>query len=132
MIAKKKMCNGCHQEQYIFKNVTVDGTRYHLCKNCALKGSVKPTPTRKQINKQSAKKKKLDPLYTKLRKQYLEKNSMCQIATAECTSKATEIHHSAYRGENYLGVNTWFATCRVCHQWVHANPKESRELGFLK
>ena len=25
----------------------------------------------------------------------------------------------------------WKATDRACHQWVHAHPKEARELGFL-
>ena len=132
MIAKKKECNGCHQETYIYKNVTIDGTRYKLCKNCAVKGGIKPTLNKAQVNKVSKKKKQLDPLYTKLRKIYLEKHPMCQIAGPGCGSNSIEIHHSAYRGENYLGVETWFATCRTCHQWVHANPTIARELGFLK
>ena len=132
MIAKKKECNGCHQETYIYKNVTIDGTRYKLCKNCAMKGDVKPSLTRTQVNKVSKKKQKLDPLYTKLRKIQLEKYPVCQISAPVCTTNSTEIHHSAYRGENYLGVKTWFATCRACHQWVHANPEVARELGYLK
>lgn len=132
MIAKKKECNGCHQETYIYKNVTIDGTRYKLCKSCAIKGGIKPTLNKTQINKVSKKKKQLDPLYAKLRKIHLEKHPMCQIAGPGCTNNSIEIHHSAYRGENYLGVETWFATCRACHQWVHANPTVARELGFLK
>lgn len=133
MIAKKKECNGCHQETYIYKNVTIDGTRYKLCKNCALQDSLKPTFTKSQVILISKKKKQLDAVYSKLRKVRLEKYPMCQINTPGCTSKSTEIHHAAYRtGENFLGVDTWFATCRACHQWVHANPKEARELGFLK
>jgi len=132
MIAKKKECNGCHQESYIYKNVTIDGTRYKLCKTCALKGSIKPTLTKTQMNKVSKKKKKLDPLYSKLRKIQLEQKPMCEIAVAGCTNKSTEIHHSEYRGQNYLEVKTWFATCRTCHKWVHENPAASRILGFLK
>lgn len=133
MIAKKKECNGCHQEKYIYKNVTVDGIRYKLCQSCALKSDVKVKPTKTQIKKISSKKKKLDEVYSKLRKIQLEKNPRCQINTAKCTSTSTEIHHAAYRtGDNFLGIDTWFATCRACHEWVHANPKEARELGFLK
>jgi hypothetical protein len=133
MIAKKKECNGCHQEKYIYKNVTIDGTRYKLCKDCTFREDLKVQPTKVQIKKTSDKKKKLDAVYSKLRKIQLEKYSVCQINTADCTKQSTEIHHAAYRtGDNFLGVDTWFATCRACHQWVHANPKEARELGFLK
>lgn len=133
MIAKKKECNGCHQEKYIYKNVTVDGIRYKLCKDCAYREDLKVRPTKVQLKKVSDKKKKLDALYAKLRKIELEKHPTCQIHTDYCTTKSTEIHHAAYRtGDNFLGVDTWFATCRACHQWVHANPKQARELGFLK
>jgi len=133
MITKMKECNGCHQEKYIYKNVTVDGVRYKLCKDCAFKEDLKVRPSRTQIKKVSDKKKKLDAMYSKLRKIQLEKFPLCQISTNDCTKHSTEIHHAAYRtGDNFLGVDTWFATCRACHQWVHANPKESRELGFLK
>lgn len=133
MIAKKKECNGCHQEKYIYKNVTLDGIRYKLCKDCAYKEDLKVKPTKFQLKKVSEKKKKLDAVYAKLRKIELEKYPTCQIHTDYCTNKSTEIHHAAYRtGDNFLGVDTWFATCRTCHKWVHANPKEARELGFLK
>lgn len=133
MIAKKKECNGCHQETYIYKNVTIDGVRYKLCKDCAMKGATKLKRSKVQIKKVSDKKKKMDGLYSKLRKVQLEKYPVCQINTATCTTHSTEIHHAAYRtGDNFLGVDTWFATCRACHQWVHANPKEARELGYLK
>lgn len=133
MITKMKECNGCHQEKYIYKNVTVDGVRYKLCKDCAFKEDLKVKPSKIQIKKVSDKKKKLDGVYSKLRKIQLEKFPVCQINTDDCTTQSTEIHHAAYRtGDNFLGVDTWFATCRACHQWVHANPKEARELRFLK
>jgi hypothetical protein len=133
MIPKKKECNGCHQEKYIYKNVTLDGARFKLCKECAFKEDLKVSPIKSKIKKISDKKKKLDALYTKLRRIELEKYPTCQIHTDYCTGKSTEIHHAAYRtGENFLGVDTWFATCRECHSWVHLNPKTARELGFLK
>jgi|LakMenEpi03Aug12_release.lakeMendotaPanAssembly.Ray.scaffolds.fasta_scaffold1049565_2 hypothetical protein len=133
MILKKKICDGCHQETYIYKNVTTDGIRYKLCKECAFKKQARLTPNRAQIKKVSDKKKTMDVMYTKLRKIQLEQFPTCQINTEHCSTVSTEIHHSAGRlGENYLGVNTWFATCRECHTWVHLNPKTARENGWLK
>jgi len=133
MITKMKECNGCHQEKYIYKNVTIDGVRYKLCKDCAFKEDIKVKPSKTQIKKVSDKKKKLDGMYSKLRKIQLEKFPVCQISTDYCTKQSTEIHHAAYRtGDTFLGVDTWFATCRSCHKWVHANPRAARQLGFLK
>lgn len=133
MIAKKKECSGCQQEKYIFKNVTVDGIRYKLCKDCALKKDFKLKPSKVQIKKVSEKKKKLDAIYLKLRKIQLEKNPHCQINVATCTGIATEIHHSAYRhGDNYLNTDTWVAVCRECHQYIHLHPELAREQGWLK
>ena len=133
MIAKMKECNGCHQEKYIYKKVTTDGIRYKLCKECAFKEQIKLSPNKTQIKKVSDKKKIMDAMYTKLRRIQLEQFPTCQINTEHCSTVSTEIHHSAGRlGDNYLGINTWFATCRECHTWVHNFPKEARELGFLK
>ena len=38
----------------------------------------------------------------------------------------------ANRDAFYLVQSTWLAVCRNCHDWVHAHPKESRALGYLK
>jgi len=133
MITKQKECNGCQQQRHIFKNVTVDGMRLKLCKDCAYRQDLKAQPSKVQIKKVSEKKKQMDLIYTKLRKIQLEKFPLCQIQTDYCTSQSTEIHHAAGRlGDNYLKVNTWFAICRECHSWIHLNPKEARELEYLK
>lgn len=133
MITKKKECNGCHQEKYIYKNVTIDGTRYKLCKDCTFKKDIKVKPSKLQIKKVSDKKKALDVMYSKLRKIHLEKYAICEIRTKHCSKSSTEIHHSAGRlSGNYLKISTWFATCRECHNWVHLNPQIARELNFLK
>jgi hypothetical protein len=59
------------------------------------------------------------------------------IALPEVCShqRTSEIHHS-YSGKDrdkyYLDTTTWYAVERCCHDWCHANPKEARELGYLK
>ena len=131
MINKKKICDGCQQEKYIFKNVTIDGKRCRFCVNCAPKKEV--VKKQKPIKKLSIKKKKKNIEYATLRKLRLAEYPTCQINTAGCTTAATEIHHSAYRtGENFLDTDTWFATCRNCHSFIHTNPTISREKGWLK
>lgn len=129
---KLKECDGCKKLAPIFKNQTVNGVRYRLCQSCARKGHVGLKPNKTQIIKLSEKKVLEGRLYSIKHKQYMAVHERCEINTPGCTSVAVEIHHTAYRtGTNYLDTNTWKATCRACHQWVHANPKEARELGFL-
>lgn len=129
-----KICSGCGYSKVIFKNVTEDGERRQYCQTCAPKKtavSLKKTP--KRLVTRSKSKQAQDRIYSSKRKVYLIKHPLCQMAIHNCTNEATEIHHAAYRtGDNYLNEETWFATCNSCHKWVHLNPKEARELGFLK
>lgn len=127
-----KQCNGCNKYLPIYKNETVDGIRYRLCKYCATAKTIKLKPNAHQIKKRSEKKKIEDRVYTILNKKYLKDHERCEINSASCTSVATEVHHTAYRtGTNYLDTDTWKASCRACHKWIHSNPKEARDLGFL-
>jgi transposase len=129
---KLKQCDGCKKYTPIFKNQTVDGVRYKLCKSCATRESLTLRPSVSQIKKRSDAKRIEDQLYSIRNKTYLKQHERCEINTASCTSVATEVHHTAYRtGTNYLDTATWKASCRACHQWVHSHPKEARELGFL-
>ena len=66
-----------------------------------------------------------------MRKEYLTKHPMCEIKLPGCNGQATDIHHTEYRGIKTLAQATWLASCRACHSWIHLNPKEARELGFL-
>jgi hypothetical protein len=54
---------------------------------------------------------------------------------AGCMNGSTDVHHT-YAGSNrdafYLVQSTWLSVCRNCHDWIHANPAESRVLGWLK
>lgn len=68
-----------------------------------------------------------------MRKEYLTKHPMCEVKLpGVCKGQACDIHHTAYRGINTLAQATWLAACRECHSWVHKNPAEARELGYLK
>jgi hypothetical protein len=130
MEKKKKYCSGCDSEQYIWKNF--EGNRY--CKNCWGKIQSKD-PEHKIIPQVSAKRKKLDTEYLKLRERFLTENSVCQISIEGCMHTSTDVHHT-YAGSNrdafYLIQSTWKATCRACHSWIHEHPKEAREMNWLK
>lgn len=130
MEKKKKYCSGCDSEQYIWKNF--EGNKY--CKNCWGKIQSKD-PEYKVIPQVSAKRKKQDAEYLKLRERFLTENPMCQVSVTGCMRYSTDVHHS-YAGSNrevyYLIQSTWFSSCRACHNWIHSNPLKARELGYLK
>jgi hypothetical protein len=131
VISKKKVCSACNTEQYIWKR--------HLgqpfCKSCWSCHESKDKPKTKvpsKLKQKSDKQKAIDKAYTLMRKEYLTKHSMCEIKLPGCNGQACDIHHTAYRGINTLAQATWLAACRECHDWCHSNPKEARELGYLK
>lgn len=85
----------------------------------------------KPINKVSEKQKRLDKLYLKLRKAFLNKkeNKFCAVYPKEL---ATEVHHTAGRiGDLYLFVPYWLAVSSDGHKWIHNNPKKAYKKGFL-
>jgi hypothetical protein len=133
MKVKKKICSSCGKLTFIWKNQS--GERY--CKYCwssqqAKQGTKKPTMPIRAV---SSKRKKKDEEYSKLRKRYLEDNHLCKVNVADCTNKATDVHHT-YAGSNrdtyYLIQSTWIPVCRNCHNWIHSNPQEARILNYLK
>ena len=129
MKQKKKICFGCSKEQFIFKRF--EGKPY--CLNCSrFLEPPKHINQTKPIAKRSKKKIQEDEEYSLLRKEFLELNPYCKINTIHCTHSATEVHHTEYRGKNYLNTKTWLPACNTCHKWCHANPKQAAELGFLK
>jgi len=92
-------------------------------------------PTKSIIPQVSSRKKKKDLEYSKLRKKYLEKNNMCKVGVKDCGKSATDVHHTRGGSERdvyYLIQSTWLPVCRSCHNWIHTNPKEARELNYLK
>jgi hypothetical protein len=133
---KLKICDGCQKETVIWKNH--EGFKY--CKYCwscqkAINNNSSQKPTDYKIPLVSSKRKKKDQEYLKLRERYLNENQLCMVKVAGCTNGATDIHHT-FAGSNreafYLVQSTWLAVCRNCHDWIHANPAESRIMGWLK
>lgn len=88
---------------------------------------------RGQIAQKSEKQKAIDKAYTLMRKIYMTQNPLCNIKIpGVCTGGSTDVHHIEGRGIKTLVQSTWVATCRSCHSYLHLNPVEARELGFLK
>lgn len=81
-----------------------------------------------------SKKRQIENLqYSVLRTEFLGKkeNQICPITKQQ----TIEVHHTYCgkdRAKYYLDVSTWLAVSRDGHNWIHAFPKEARELGYLK
>jgi len=91
----------------------------------------KPPKPRKPINKKSAKRKVADIEYKKLNIQFLSENATCAIYPQNF---ATEVHHKHCgkdRDKYYLDTNTWLSVSREGHLYIHNNPIEAREKGWL-
>lgn len=134
MIAKKKICSGCETEQYIWKRHEGEPYCKH-CWSCHKSKDEDGKPIKNIIPQVSSKRKKQDQEYLKLRERYLTENSFCRVKGAGCMVNATDVHHTfagANRSVYYLIQSTWLPVCRVCHDWIHANPKEARVLNYLK
>lgn len=128
MQQKKKLCNNCNTEQYIWKND--GGNRY--CKSCWYKSKEQDSKplNKKPINPKSKKMVILDQAYTKLRKIFLERKPMCEAALPCCSGSSTDVHHKKGRGKYHLVVETWLSVCRQCHVYIEEHPDEAIELGF--
>jgi len=103
---------------------------------CMMKCDAKLPSKEKKVYRipQVSKKRRAENLqYEVLRTEFLGKkeNQICPITK----EKAVEIHHT-YSGKDrakyFLDTTTWIAVSRDGHNWIHDNPKEARELGFLK
>jgi len=67
-------------------------------------------------------------IYRKERDSYLKEIDKCE----RCGIEASEIHHKNGRtNERLYDSNFFMSSCRPCHNWIHANPKEAREQGYL-
>tara|TARA_R110002094_G_scaffold728_7_gene3849 strand:- start:64 stop:465 length:402 start_codon:yes stop_codon:yes gene_type:complete len=124
---KKKLCNNCNTEQYIWKNDK--GSRY--CKSCWYRSKDNKKPLqRKPINKKSKKMQVADAAYTILRRKFMEEKPMCEASLPNCNKSSTDVHHMKGRGLHHLEVSTWLSVCRQCHAWIEENPKKAIELGY--
>jgi hypothetical protein len=130
--AKKKLCDGCGEFKFIWKNS--GGKRY--CQKCwsAHSATTKSISTvrQKKIPPRSPKRQKEEKIYSEKRKLFLNARSMCEAhIIGICTQYATDVHHMAGRsGSLYLDEKYWLPVCRSCHTWIETHPKEARESGF--
>lgn len=101
----------------------------------------------------SAKRAKINKIYSALRKKFLsdhadcqwwlmehdldESDVMCGIVVADCkfhgmvVPKSEDIHHMKHRGKYLLDTSTWMAVSRRGHDAIHADPKTSYEKGYM-
>ncbi len=67
--------------------------------------------------------------YAKVKKAYLALHPVCERCKK---AKSQDIHHKAGRTGRWLCDYSLFAAlCRVCHDAVHANGRESRKQGWI-
>ena len=76
---------------------------------------------------QSARRKLEGQRYRVLREAFLRVYFECQAKLPGCTYYASDVHHARGRGKNFLVAETWIATCRHCHRYIHDNPAEARK-----
>lgn len=96
-----------------------------------------PYAKRTIISKRSKKLQAKTLEYNKLRAVFLEEkdNLICPVAKFifKKEKKTTEIHHMAGRTGKLLNYTPyWLAVSRIGHNWIHDNPLEAYEYGFLK
>lgn len=87
---------------------------------------MKRTPLRKVSKKRQA----LLVTYRRLKKDYITENNVCECCA---DSLACDIHHKlpVGRGGKLCDTTIFMAVCRQCHDWIHTNPKEAKEKGYL-
>ena len=122
---KLKVCKVCKSEFRQYTSFT----------KCSCQNSLpKPKETKKYVIPTVSEKRKIENLkYSVLRIEFLGKkeNQICPITKQQ----TIEVHHTYCgkdRAKYYLDVSTWLAVSRDGHNWIHSNPKEARELGYLK
>jgi hypothetical protein len=127
---RTKKCKECNLEFKPFNTIQKHCSKECYSKNKPIKSSF---GKQKSIPLMSKKRKIENAQYIVLRAEFLSKkeNQICPITK----QPAVEIHHS-YSGKDrakyFLDTSTWIAVSRDGHNWIHDNPKEARELGFLK
>ena len=131
-----KICDGCGKQRKIWKNLTENGVRKRLCKecwSCQTRHSFKPK-NKKPLAPRSTKRAKQESEYSNKRKIFMLEHPMCQAnISGLCTSQSTDVHHIKGRsGELLLEVSEWMSVCRACHQWIETHPIEATALGFRK
>ena len=133
MISKKKLCDGCNTEQFIYKNKMIGEVRHRLCKDCNFRTDLKLQPNKVQIKKKSDKQILIDKVYKVKHNLFMTEHPHCQAKLKGCTGNATEVHHMKGRGIHTNDISTWCSICRNCHHFIHnVSPELARELNLIQ
>lgn len=83
----------------------------------------------KKLDRRSKKRVEQEKEYSKLRKQYLEANPLCE----RCKKEASEIHHfyQIRYGKFLNDTDQFVGLCAPCHRFTHDNVELSIKEGFL-
>lgn len=102
----------------------------------------------------SAKRVKINRIYSALRKKFLAEHPYCQWTLKENNMDeaavvkfggwarnglnmlvsfpaSVDIHHMKGRGKYLLDTSTWMAVSRAAHDKIHSDPKTAYEKGYL-
>lgn len=92
---------------------------------------------RQDFNKKKAPRKRISPISDKLkdelksyrivRDRYMYEHPNCEI----CMNPSQDLHHKKGRGKHLSDIKYFMAVCRICHIFIHENPKKSRESLYL-
>ena len=55
----------------------------------------------------------------------------CKGTCETCAAPATDLHHRQARRTRQHTASNALAACRTCHRDHHANPRNSREAGWI-
>ena len=92
---------------------------------------MKRTPLKRKtpLKRMSKKRRRESIEYSEKRNKFLKNHPVCEVCQK---NKPSDVHHVEKRGENYLRVDTWLATCRPCHDKIHREPDWARNQKYLK
>ena len=121
---KKGFCAICNKENFLITD---------KCQSCYwnYRASLKPIKIKeigKPISRQSEKMKIEVKKYLKIRVDYINKHSKCEVCKK---ASSTDVHHKKGKIGKLLTDSRYFlAVCRPCHQIIEMNPDWAKEMGY--
>jgi len=80
------------------------------------------------MRKVSTKRQKQLREYAMVRREYFDNNPYCEI----CGDSNIDLHHkNGRRGERLTDATYFMSVCSRDHRYIHDNPEESYEKGWL-
>jgi hypothetical protein len=105
-------------------------TRIPVYKSASANNSTPKIKKRKAVKKISDKHAEELEIYYKLREDFLNKHTECEIRKPGCFGVSNQVHHDRGRGKYLLDVSTWKAICGgPCHDEITVKSKEAIEDG---